>query len=74
MFVFVCLCVNFFFFVKDFSGTTAFRILKFSTNVRYNIFSCVKENQPPPVYHFLYLLIFLSLSPIKISVTEISVL
>ena len=31
--------------VKDFSGTTAPRILKFGTNVGYDLLYCVKENQ-----------------------------
>ena len=48
MFVYVGLCV-FFFFVKDFSGTTESRILKFGTNVGYNLLYCVRENQPPPL-------------------------
>ena len=48
----MCLCGNFFFF-KDFSGTTPLRILKFRTNVGYDLY-CVKENQPPPAYHSLY--------------------
>ena len=47
--------------VKDFSGTTAPRILKFGTNVGYDLLHCVRENQPPDAYHFLYLSIFLSL-------------
>ena len=47
--------------VKDFSGTTAPRILKFGTNVVYDLLYCVRENQPPAAYHFLYLSIFLSL-------------
>ena len=46
--------------VKDFSGTTAPRILKFGTNVRYDLLHCVRENQPPDAYHFLYLSTFLS--------------
>ena len=46
---------------KDFSGTTAPRILKFGTNVGYDLLHCVRENQPPDAYHFLYLSIFLSL-------------
>ena len=41
---FVC---KLFFFVKDFSGTTTPRILKFGTNVWYNLLYCVRENQPP---------------------------
>ena len=56
--------------VKDFSGTTAPRILKFGTNVGYNFLYCVRQNQPPPAYHSHYLSIFLS--PIKISVTDFS--
>ena len=55
----MCLCK--FFFVKDFSGTTEPRILKFGTNVGYNLLYCVRANQPPPAYHSLYLSIFLSL-------------
>ena len=47
--------------VKDFSGTTAPRSLKFGTNVGYDLLHCVRENQPPDAYHFLYLSIFLSL-------------
>ena len=47
--------------VKDFSGTTAPRILKFGTNIGYDLLHCVRENQPPDAYHFLYLSIFLSL-------------
>ena len=31
--------------VKDFSGTTAPRILKFGTNVGVDLLYCVKENQ-----------------------------
>ena len=46
---------------KDFSGTTLPVILKFGTNVGYDFFDSVRENQPPPVYHSLYLSIFLSL-------------
>ena len=60
--LFVCVCVNFFFFfVKDFSGITAHRILKFGSNVGYELLYCVKENQPPHAYHSLYLSIFLCL-------------
>ena len=47
--------------VKDFSGTTAPRILKLGTIVGYDLLHCVRENQPPDAYHFLYLSIFLSL-------------
>ena len=56
--------------VKDFSGTTAPRILKFGTNVAYDLLHCVRDNQPPDAYHFLYLSIFLS--PVKFSVTDFS--
>ena len=45
--------------VKDFSGTTAPRILNFGTNV--DLLHCVRANQPPDAYHFLYLSIFLAL-------------
>ena len=47
--------------VKDFSGTTAPRILKFGTNVGYDLLYCVKENQHAASYHSLHLSIFLSL-------------
>ena len=47
--------------VEDFSGTTARRILKFGTNVGYDLLYCVKENQHAASYHSLYLSIFLSL-------------
>ena len=57
----ICVCVIFFFFVKDFSETTAPRILKFGTNVGYDSLYCVRENQLPPAYHSLYLSFFLSL-------------
>ena len=46
---------------KDFSETTAPRILKFGRNVGYDLLHCVRENQPPDPYHFLYSSIFLSL-------------
>ena len=52
------------FSVKDVSGTTAPRILKFSTNFGYDIVYCVRENPHPHAYHSLYLSIFSS-SPIK---------
>ena len=54
----MCVC---FVFVKDFSGTATPRILKFGTNVGYDLLYCLRENQPPPAYHTLYLFIFLSL-------------
>ena len=47
--------------VKDFSGTTALRILKFGTSVGYDLLYCVKENQHAAAYHSFYLSIFLSL-------------
>ena len=47
--------------VKDFSGTTASRILKYGTNVGHDLLHCIRENQLPDSYHFLYLSIFLSL-------------
>ena len=47
--------------VKDFSGTTAPRILKFGTNVGYDLLYCVKENQHAAAYHSLDLSILLSL-------------
>ena len=53
----VCVCVNFF-FVKDFSGTTVPRILKFGTNIRYDKLYCVLKNQPHMAYQSLYLSIF----------------
>ena len=46
--------------VKDFWGTTVPRILKFGTNVGYDLLYCVKENQHAAAYHSLYLSIFLS--------------
>ena len=39
--------------VKDFSGTTVSRILKFGTNVGYDLLYCVKENQPAAAYQCL---------------------
>ena len=55
----VCVCVNFF-SVKDFSGTTVPRILKFGTNIGYDKLYCVLKNQPHMAYQSLYLSIFLS--------------
>ena len=52
------MCVNFF-FIKDFSGTTAPMILKFGTNIGYDLY-CVRQNQHPHAYHSLYLSIFSS--------------
>ena len=45
--------------VKDFSGTTVPRILKFGTNVGYDLLYCVKENQHTATYYSL--IYFLSL-------------
>ena len=45
---------------KDFSGTTVPRILKFGTNVGYDLLYCVKENQLAAAYQSPYLSIFLS--------------
>ena len=67
----VCLLFPFFFIshsnvilreicVKFFSGTTAPRILKFGTNVGYDSWCCVQDNQHDAAYHSLYLSIFLS--------------
>ena len=56
----MCLPVNLF-SVKDFSGTTAPRILKFGTNVEYELWYRVKGNQRPHAYFSFYLSIFLSL-------------
>ena len=39
--------------VKDFSGTTAPRILKFGTNAGYDLLYYVKENQSAAAYHCL---------------------
>ena len=47
--------------VKDFSGTTAPRILKFGTNVGCDLLYCVRENQHAAAYHSPYLSIFLPL-------------
>ena len=55
----VCVCVNFF-FVKDFSGTTVPRILKFGTNIGYDKLYYVLKKEPHMAYQSLYLSIFLS--------------
>ena len=60
-------CVHIF-FIKNFSGTAAPRILKFGTNVGYDFLYCVKENQPTSAYHSLFVLF--SFSPIRFSVTD----
>ena len=46
--------------VKDSSGTTVPKILKFGTSVGYDLLYCVKESQHAAAYHSLYLSIFLS--------------
>ena len=56
----VCVFVNFF-SVKDFSGTTWPRILKFGTKLGNDKLYCVTKNQPHIAYQSLYLSIFLSL-------------
>ena len=48
-------------FVKDFSGTTWPRILKFGTKLSNDKLYCVLKNQPHIAYQSLYLSIFLSL-------------
>ena len=57
--VFVSLFVNFF-FVKDFSGTTVPRILKFGTNIGYDKLYYVLKDQPHMAYQSLYLSTILS--------------
>ena len=54
---------------KDFSGTTAPRVLKFGTNVGYDLLYCVKENQPAAAF-FIALFVDFSFSPSKFSVTN----
>ena len=56
----IFLSFKFFFFVKDFSGTTVPRILKSGTNIGYDKLYCVIKNQPHMAYQSLYLSIFLS--------------
>ena len=57
-------------FVKDFSGTTRPRILKFGTNIRYDRLYCVSKNQPHMAYQSLYLSIFLWFKQYFISIQE----
>ena len=45
-------------FIKDFSGTTWPRFLKFGTNIRYDKLYCVLKNQPNMAYQSRYLSIF----------------
>ena len=59
------------FFVEDFSGTIAPRILKFGTNIGYGLLYSVMENQLRHAYHFLYLPI-LSFSPINCFIPDFS--
>ena len=47
--------------VNNFSVTTVPWILKFGTNVGYDFFYCVQENQYAAAYHSPYLSIFLFL-------------
>ena len=57
----IFLSFQFFFFIKDFSGTTVPRILKFGTNIGYDKLYCLLKNQPHDMaYQSLYLSIFLS--------------
>ena len=56
----LCVCVCSLFSVKNFSGTTLLRILKFCTSFGYDKLHCVLQNQPHIAYQFLYLSIFLS--------------
>ena len=43
------------------SVTSVPRIFKYDTNFEYGLFYCVRENRSSPVYHSLYLFIFVSL-------------
>ena len=53
------------------SGTTAPRILKFGTNVEYDLLYCLKENQPPDL--IIPFICPFSFYPIKHFATEFSV-
>ena len=71
MFVCVSICVSIClsvcklcFYVKELSGTTLPRILKFGTKIEYDLLYCVRENQHRHAYHSLYLSIF-SFTPVK---------
>ena len=55
-------------FVKDFSGTTVPRILKFGANVGYDLLYCVKENQHAAL--IIPLFVHFSFSPSNFSVTN----
>ena len=52
------MCVIFFSFFKDFAGTTASRILKFVTNIGYDLVHCLRQNQHPHVDRSLCVSIF----------------
>ena len=54
------------FFIKDFSGITAPRILKFCINIGYVFLYRVRENQHPHAYHSFFL------SPIEYFITDFS--
>ena len=64
----MCVCVLTFFSVKDFSGTTAPRILEFGTNIGYDMLYCVRENQHSHAYNSLVQYF----SPIKFFVKDLS--
>ena len=66
--MFVCPCVNFF-SVTDLSGTNLPRILKFGTNIEYDLLYCERKNQPH-AYHFLICPFFFS--PINLFHTDLS--
>ena len=66
----MCLCGNFF-SVKDFSGTTAPRILKLVTNIGYDLY-CVSQNQRARAYHSLYLSILAHLELCPVSANAIA--
>ena len=53
--MFVCLSVNFFFFVKDFSATTWVRILKFGTRLDSDELYCVILLISPFICSFFFL-------------------
>ena len=63
----VCVCVCNFFFVKDSSGTTVPRILKFGTNIGYDKLYCVRKNQPHNGFS-VSLFIHFSFFPINFSI------
>ena len=68
-----CICelvltVCYIFFVKDFSGTTTLRILKFGTNVGYDVVLCKRESASSSLSFPLF--VHFSFSPIEFSVTD----